>query len=181
MSKKSGMILTIIVGIAVLVAVYLVFSGTALNVSALGETFKISIAEGKDVKSTAAKLNDFIGEESIYTEKISKAFAVAYYLLIVGITVALIIAVYVVKSAFGKRTEFALLPLAIFAIVGLCYTVVKTKAEEAIGSAAGIWGGLISLSISTDGAVLLWLNVILLIVAAIIVYLSKDKTKENQI
>ena len=177
MSKKANIVLTVIVVVALLVSAYLIINGKALNVTALGESFTVSISEGKDTDAMTAKFNDFLGKESTESEKISKLFAVAYYLIVIGIIAALITSVCVLFSKFQKYGEYTLISLAFFAIAGLLYTIIQSKTDTAVKSAAGIWGGLMALSITTDGLTLLWLCGILFVSAAIIVYVAKDKTK----
>lgn len=180
MSKNANIVLTLIVVFALLVSAYLLMNGTALKVTALGESFTVSISEGKDSDAMTAKFNDFLGEESDKSEQISKLFSIAYYLIVIGIVVAVISAACTLFSKFQKYGEFTLVSLAFFAIAGLLYTIIQSKTDAAVKSSAGIWGGLMALSITTDGVTLLWLCGILFVGAAIIVYVSKDKSKLNK-
>lgn len=177
MSKKSGLILCGIVVVAALLAVFFLFKGVAFNMSVLGDSYVISVSDGKNYKNTLEKLTEWF-EESADNKTMSTMFVVAYYLLLGGIIIAVINVIDTLFSKFQRHAEFVLIPLAIFAVAGLLYTIIKIKAEKTIAT-AGILGGLLGMTASTDGTIILLLNAVLLVVAALIVYTSKKRNESN--
>lgn len=179
MSKKLGLFLCGIVGLATVITAVLLFKGVALRVSSFGEVFEVKMLEGKNYKNTLAKVTDMLEEGVPECKTLSRKIVIAFYLSLIGLATGVISVIITMSSGFQEHAEFSLIPLAFFTVAGVLYMLLVPEMEKAIAAEGGFLGTLLGITPSTDGTTIFWLNGILLIVATIIVSISKKQNASN--
>lgn len=174
MNKRYNIFITLLVAVCGVFCLCMMLSGTALKLNALGESFMISVKDGKDVSDTVERLGEYLGEDLSSVTELFNMLKIGYYLLLVSVVIAGIGLIASLLSGFKHFSGIGIAAFIVSAIAGILYVTFQSGLESSVNQALGIFGSFVE--VGGDGSKILWVNGVLLIISAFLTIL-KTKTK----